>query len=96
MTTNTRRRIDAALNANIALDALCERATVADLAARHQFDPNQIDAWKIQLQDHAARSFDPKDGQDAETTARREIEKLGAKIGQLTIDNDFFATRFGK
>ncbi|WP_114912319.1 hypothetical protein [Acidibrevibacterium fodinaquatile] len=72
------------------------KATVADLAARYQVHPNQIYAWKTPLQDHAARAVDLKVGQDAEVAARREIEKLPAKIGQLTIENDFFAMRFGK
>ena len=48
------------------------------------------------LLDHAARAFDSKVGVDAEAASAREIEKLHAKIGQLTIENDFFAKRFGK
>ena len=49
-----------------------------------------------QLLEQAARAFDAGVGNDAEAMREREIEKLHAKIGQLTVERDFLAKRSGR
>jgi transposase len=95
MMKKPRRKIDAALKAKIALEALRAQATVPELAQRYQVHPNQIYAWKKQLQEQAARAFESGGG-DAAAGREREIERLHAKIGDLIVERDFLARRSGR
>ena len=59
-------------------------------ATRYQVHPNQIYACKKQLQKQAARAFDSRVGREAEAAREREIERLHAKIWQLTVERDLY------
>jgi transposase len=94
MSKKTRRRLDAAWKAKVALEALRNEATVAELAAKYQLHPNQIYAWKKQLLDGAAAVFSHGAGKEAGREA--EFNELYAKIGQLTVERDFLSRRSGR
>ena len=91
----TRRKIDVALKAKIALEALREQAMVMDLAQRYQVHVNQIYAWKKQLQHQAIRAFEAGADWDGEAAHELAVEKLHAKIGQLAVERNFLARRSG-
>lgn len=92
----TRRKFDAGVKARIALEAVREEATIADLAARHGIYPNQIYGWKRQLIENAAKLFAGEASGAAEGRREGEMTELYAKIGQLTVERDFLAKRSGR
>lgn len=87
----TRKRINHSpeFKAKVALAAAKGDKTVADLAQKYNLHPNQISTWKKELLENAAMIFasETQSGKDSS----EEVDKLHAKIGQLTMENDFLA-----
>ena len=85
MSRRPRRNHSPAFKAKVAVDAIRGEKTLAELAKLHDVHPNQITDWKSQLLERAAGVF------GAETASEPEVDlkELHAKIGQLTLENDF-------
>ncbi len=84
-----RRRFTPQFKARVALAAIQERDSVQAIARRHEFHPNQVSLWKRQLLGAAPGVFDP--GAQKRVKERdATIHDLHAKIGELTVERDFF------
>lgn len=87
MTRRSRRNHSAAFKAKVALAALKDNQTLGQLAERFDVHPNQITTWKSQLLERAGDVFAA--GERSEPAV--DVKALHAKIGQLTLENDFLA-----
>jgi transposase len=87
MSKRPRRNHAPTFKAKVALEALKGEQTIVELAQRYQVHPNQITEWKRQLLEHAADVFN----KDRKPDQGPSIKELHAKIGQLSMENDFLS-----
>ena len=95
MSRRARRNHTPAFKAKVALAAIRGQSTLAELALHFEVHPNQITQWKSQLQEGAAGVFGPGAGAGANTPPV-DVKSLHAKIGELTLENDFLEGALGK
>jgi len=95
MSRRPRRNHSAAFKAKVALDAVADGKTIAEIAQKHDVHPNQVSEWRRQLLDRAAEVFGAP---SAPAEPAVDLKALHAKIGQLALENDFLVgslTRVG-
>lgn len=92
MGKRTRRNHGAAFKAKVALEAVKAEQTISELAARSQVHPNVVGQWKKELIERAGEIF----SRDRKEDSGAEVKDLHAKIGQLTMENDFLSVALGR
>ena len=95
MTRRPRRNHTPAFKAKVALAAIKGDRTLAQLAEQFDVHANQITLWKAQLESGAADVFGPGGG-NATAQLAVDVKSLHAKIGELTLENDFLEGALNK
>ena len=93
MSKRPRRNHSPAFKAKVALAAVRGEKTLAELAQQYDVHPNLINQWRTKLLEGAAEVF------GAESRAIEpavDVKVLHAKIGELTLANDFLSGALDK
>ncbi len=93
MARRKRRNHSPTFKAQVALAAVRGDKTLAELAQEFDIHPNQIADWKSQLLERASHVFGEPGGAAA---PEPDLKTLHAKIGQLTLENDFLESALTK
>jgi transposase-like protein len=94
MSRRPRRNHSPAFKAKVAIAAIKGERTIAQIAEQFDVHPNQVTTWKAQLEGGARDVFDNGTGIAQEPPV--DVKALHAKIGELTLENDFLEGALSK
>ncbi|WP_162055136.1 transposase [Pontibacter pamirensis] len=87
-----RRKFSAAFKAKVALEALKDRESLAELSKRFEVHPKMISKWKQEFVENSAAVFEKEKGPSQEP----DTEKLYARIGRLELEKEFLKKSLGR
>jgi transposase len=86
MKKQSRRKFSADFKAKVALEAVRNQQTLAELAVKYDVNPVMISKWKSELLENIAAAFEKKGAAEKEDA---DTQALYAQIGQLKVENEF-------
>ena len=95
MMTKVRKQHTAEFKSKVALAAVRAEGTVAELSSRFGVHASLIHAWRKMALEGLSALFAPGAGKSARATDEAQRANLYAKIGELTVERDFFRKRSG-
>jgi len=87
-----RRKFSGVFKAKVAIEAIKDRESLAELSKRYEVHPTVISKWKMEFIEKSAGVFDKKSDEQSGV----DVEKLYAKIGHLEMQNDFLKKNLKK
>lgn len=91
MKKQSRRKFSADFKARVALEAVRNQHTLAELAVKYDVNPVMISKWKSELLENIAAAFEKKGAVEKEGV---DTQELYAQIGQLKVENEFLKKSF--
>jgi len=91
MKKQTRRKFDPAFKAKVALEAVKNQQTLAELSKKFEVNPIMISRWKAEFLENMAAAFEKTGTEESESV---DTQELYAQIGQLKVENEFLKKSF--
>lgn len=83
----TRKSYSAEFKAKVALEAIKNDKTIAEISSKYEVHPTQIQKWKVELEKQATSIFS-KESTVVECDGKHLLD-YERKLGQLTMENDY-------
>ncbi len=91
----SRKQHSPSFKAKVALEALREEETTAEIASRYEVHPSQVRTWKRALLEGASGIFSDGQGQQKKNDEAL-VAQLYQQIGHLKVERDFLEGRLGR
>lgn len=91
MKKQTPRKFAPAFKAKVALEAVKNQLTLAELAKKFEVNPIKFSRWKSEFLENMAAAFEKAGTEENDPV---DTQKLYAQIGQLKVENEFLKKSF--